>query len=1271
MRRAPRGSVHIAVTAALFGCAFGGHRDAGKHGNPDDALPALDNAEAEAQRDSAKAARAGWMRYLIASDPRGATRWFEQAATGGTPADKALALCGLGEIAEDRTDSLAAARSWIAALQAAPREPIVELAAARLLDVEGESPEVDDAITKAAASASAPLAPRASRLLREAAARIATRRAQARSDPALEIEAWRQVGAVQHWRVAGPLAALRLFDLRKALPLDGPVPTSTKVNDRALDFPDGDVGLELEPPEGDVFYAASDVTLQQGGNYLLWVEGAAALEARIDGAVAISRVPYPHESPRAQTAAVRLTPGKHALLVRWTRSEGARFRVGLVRSDGAPSDQSSAAPAEVSGARLFATCALGEPCVAAPAWHDGADLREAALAALEKEEGDPLSAWLLARAAMGDDRTVARAAVDRAILTTNRGAPAMVLRSQQLLHDPEIPERIARGRALSDLNDAVRKDAHLLRARLTAAALERDSERFDDAAQDLDKAEALLRDEKTSFPPRLLAARARLLDARGNSAGARTKAEAALKASPGRCDTLQLLVDLARRDGSLADQKRWAESLLPCADGLSSAAQLARDRGELARAEELLKLWSALRPAQPARLEQLAEVQGARKQVPSAVASVRAAAALSPRNPEPLRRLAGFLELLGETKGAAESRRAALRLSPGDLQLRQQLALDEGVRLLSWTDRDAIALAKAPVHASVPAGSSAIRLLDYGAVQLFNDGGGVERVHTVARVLDKKGVGKFGEAQVPADAQVLHLRTLKADGRVLEPESIPEKESVSMPALEPGDAVEIDYLRGFARRGPELPGFSPGAFYFRDDETPLVETTYEVQSPVPFEVDAHNFTVPPDAVSREGDVQRFRYTARNVAPLQQQPHSPGEAEIMPWVQIGAGAGHREMILSLADWALMRARPGSSTLALAKRSVGTNPGDTAKNIYVAVSQAVRGRSQGTEFAASAAHVLAQGRGNRLLVLKAALASARIPSHLVLARTFGSDPSPYRFPRGEIYAYAVLRVDLPDGPAWVDPTYRLAPWGQLPAFVRGQDAWVVPEPGEEPVRIRLPQSLPGERDGRAVSLDLELDAAGNATGKGRDEHFGFEAASLKDALERLDRDQRKQAVEAMLGRGLRGVVLESLSADRENEPGGSATLQYDLRVELARRDGEQLFVPSSALPARMVRRWGGTGERNVALLVDAAETVTSKTSLTLPKGKHLRGTPAPVSLATPYGEYRWAAREEGGKLVIEESLNVPQQRVAPGEYGAFMAFARGIDEAQSQELTVAPQ
>src|SRR5205823_3156407 len=200
--------------------------------------------------------RAGWLRYLTASDASGALRELEPASRTGTPAQRALALAGLGEIAEDRIDSLTATRSFVAALQAAPTDPVAELAAVRLLDLEGDSPQVDNLISEAARALKAPVAPRAARLVREAAARIAARRAALAAGPAIEVAAWRAVGTVQRWRVGGPFAALRLFDLRQTLALDGRVAATVAMNDRALEFPDGDAGLDFEPADGDV----SDLT---------------------------------------------------------------------------------------------------------------------------------------------------------------------------------------------------------------------------------------------------------------------------------------------------------------------------------------------------------------------------------------------------------------------------------------------------------------------------------------------------------------------------------------------------------------------------------------------------------------------------------------------------------------------------------------------------------------------------------------------------------------------------------------------------------------------------------------------------------------------------------------------------------------------------------------------------------------------------------------------------------------------------------------------------
>jgi tetratricopeptide (TPR) repeat protein len=1233
----------------------------------------------------------------MGATPGPAQARFEKALSltqAARPADddaRALALDGLAELSEDRLDTLAAAKLYAQAVQT--HSPFGELAAQRLLDLEGESPAIDDVVVEAARSLAPFTPPRTARLVREAAARVAYSRAfdAGAGGEGAERAAWAAAGAVQRYRVAGPFAALRLASLSVPGPLDGieeaRAPQSGPAGstaERSLEFPDGDLGLELEPADGDLYYAASDLTAAKGGDYLLWTEGASALEVRLDGAVMLARSPWPREVPRSQTVPVRLAPGAHKLLVRWTRSEGSRLRVLLARADGSPGDLTSEAPAQLTGRRLVSNCALGSTCAAAPAWPDDRGLRGRAEALLERDPGDPLAALFLARAAQPDDRSAARAAAGQAVILSGRGPVALTLRAAITLRDAEIPDRIGRARALADLRDALSQRPSLLRARLTAAAQQRDSDRIDDAVQDLAAAEQTARDSAGAaapLPPRLLMARSRLLDAQGNLAAARAAAQAAAEQDPGRlrCDAGAALYDFSRREGGLAEQLRLARALIGCPEQRQSLAALLRERGDLAGAEELSAKLARLRPALPQRLEQLAELQAARGAVPRAIETLRAAAALTPRSPEPLRRLAAWYDLQGDVAAAGAVREQALLRAPGDLALRRQISVLRGERLLAWSDRDAREVLKTSGELGLPDGAerpSAVRLLDHGAVEFFPGGGAVERVHTLARVLDKKAIGKFGEVQIPDGAEILDLRVLKPDGRALEPESIPEKEGHSLPGLEPGDAVEIDYLHGFAPRGPDLPGLTLGGFFFHDDETPMTESTYEVRAApgIPLEIDPHQVEVAPVQKSAQGS--RFFHSVKAVIPEQPEPNQPSDNEVAPWVQAGWGGGQKELLASMADWAQLRARPGAATDKLARDAGGRTVAEKIEKITAAIAQAVRGRSSGNDFSAPAPHVLAQGRGNRLLLLKAALASAGVRSHLALVRTFGNAPQPMRFPRSDVFTYAVLRVDpnqgdTPGAPAvWIDTTWRLGPVGLLPMFARGQPAWLLPEPGEEPALVETPRldMKDGSTDGRKLTLDLALDDRGMASGTGRDEQRGFEAAALREALERLDGEQRRQGVEGMLGRGLRSITLDKLSVEGEAQQGGAAALLYTLKARVGRREGEALRIPASLLPSRLARRWVQKAERTRPLLLDAAERSAAKVTFALPAGYLPAALPTAQLLQTQFGSFRWEAKLEAGKLVVEEELVLPPQRISPRDYRQFAAFARAVDEAQEQELAL---
>ncbi len=254
---------HMMLIICALGLACGTAR-APRKGPP---VEGVEQRLAEARRRAAAApddaqaqARAGWLEYLLASNPEAARLRFETvlAAAAAAPESRALALAGRAEILEDRLQMLAAARDHAEIVRIAPGSPLAELAAERLLEAEGDSRDLDQVILEVAAGLHAGTQTRAAQLIREAAAHVALSRDWSGAAPD-EREAWRAEGAVQHWRVAGPFAAERLLDLDRPTALDSeesaPAPATGPAGstaERALDFPDGDVGLELEPGEGDV-----------------------------------------------------------------------------------------------------------------------------------------------------------------------------------------------------------------------------------------------------------------------------------------------------------------------------------------------------------------------------------------------------------------------------------------------------------------------------------------------------------------------------------------------------------------------------------------------------------------------------------------------------------------------------------------------------------------------------------------------------------------------------------------------------------------------------------------------------------------------------------------------------------------------------------------------------------------------------------------------------------------------------------------------------------
>ncbi len=1252
----PTSTLLLALTFALAACA-----------TTPGPVPAGDGPSA--------AAREGLDALVLRNDPAGAAQRLE-AAAGRDPQDP-WAHLGLALLARRGLDGPAEVEHLAALVKLAPDHPLALVALRRLADLTEGSPDQAAQVDRAVAS----LAEAGVRLTGLAAFRARVARvaaAETRGDLPAVARLRAENGAVSAWSLAGPFGALHALDFEHpwppeqgALPAEAPAPLlGAPRPTRPLPAPDGLASLEGEPSEGEQHYLAAELTAARGGRYLVVVGASASLRTWLDGAPLLERRGFAGPAPQQLIRPVELAPGRHHLLVKLARG-GARtgLVVNLVRADGAPSDVTSAA------------LAPGPLPVAAPGPWPAPSLTPGDLASALRPGGLALANLLAARDAASSDLEGAKGLVEAALAAHPASAPLLLARAGTCESDPSLDEQMARGRAEAALRLALAGDPGEAEARLTLAALMRRSERSLDA-------EALLADlpKGPAGRPAALAAQARVALDRGLAEQAEGLAEAALKAG-GSCDAQKLLADQAGRRDAVAAEAALVEGLAAgCRGGRERQVRLLEQRGDPAGVLEALAPVLALRPGQLQPALQRAAALAAQGDHAAAARSLEEVLVLWPRSVGLLKAAADQRELAGDRPAARRLRERALVVDGSDLGLRRALALEDGHDLLDDVAQDGRAALEAYLATPRREAAGAVLVLDAAAIEFHPGGAATERVHQLIRVLDQEAVDQYGELAAPAGAQLLALRTVKADGRVLEPEGGEGKGTASLSGLEPGDFVELEYLRGV--RGPHgRQGVSADPFFFATPGAGMVRSTYLVRAPpgLGLSADGHGLAAPgasapgdPEVV-REGGYELVRVERTDVAPVIPEPGAPPAQEFTPFVHVGAGGGREAAQLALADAAVGRTALTLEVRALAEEvraAAGAAPGPGAaaaewsaeealvRAAYARVRQRVVGPAG--SFGDEASVVLSRGRGSRLVLLKALLDALGVRARFALARPVTADATRYRFPSPGLWSVPLLRVELAGRVIWLDPSARQQPFGLLQERARGAEALLLPAPGEPPELVRTPEEA-GAAEGRELDLAVTLRADGSAEVGGVDRYHGAQGAAAKAGFERLDEAARRQGVESLLARGFRGFTLASHAIEGEADPEVPLTLRWRGSAPgLAREARGALELDAPLLQLRLGARYVQLAARTTPLLVEATERATLRLRATPPPGASAEARP-PVRLTTPFGTFTREERVEGGVLLREDRLLLRRGRVAPADYPAFAAFCAAVDALQARPVS----
>jgi tetratricopeptide (TPR) repeat protein len=1002
-----------------------------------------------------------------------------------------------------------------------------------------------------------------------------------------------------------------------------------------------------EQVQDGVFYAETFFTTHGDREILVAVQGAVAVW--IDDALVLSRAVEEWGAWQRFGAHVVVGDGRHRVLAR-VLAPAASVR--LLNPDG------TAAPLETdSDARM--PYAVQRPRLLSDPNPLDSIVQTAQSGAASRS---PLDAALAADAAHAEQMDdVASVLMDSLVSPQDASALALDMASSFVAGDPALPDdaRAPRARALRDR--ALARDSRLWRARLMAILDDAEQHGLPDAVEPLRKLAGEVASE-----PEILERLAQLygrLGWRGDRL--RTLTDLARR-FPDDVSALHAYLEALEEDGPAAKADEVATRI----KRLDPDAEVDLDRA-LARHDykEAIGELERLAKRRPERKEiagRIAEVL-ARSGDPSAAATENEKAlAKQPLDAQARFRLADRAFAKGDVGALRRALAAAIQAGATSDELRAAIDLIEGATDLEPYRKDGRAVIR-EFEAWEKAGhhmdGTAARVLDYAAIWVHDDGSSEMLEHEIQKIQSQEAINSESETSPPSGL-ALHLRVIKPDGRVLEPEPVSGKPTLTLPHLEVGDYIELEHITSQAGDGAKGRQYTSPHWFFREADKGYWQSEFIVVTPGAKELEIEARGNVPAPQSRPiGTFVERRWRVDLSPPAEVEPDSPPITEFLPSVRVGWGVSLDATLARLVDLAgddaPLDPRLRAKALEIVRGVPERATDERARRLYRWVVEHIQ---DGKE--TDGRRVVTGGSGSRQSAFRYMARLLGIDSQLALVKNRLAAPPLGKLSEVEEYDALVMRFTTDRGVRWMTVRDKFAPYGYIPAELRNQPAIVLAaQMPRDTVNAQgtidgvLYEGRAAVRGDGAATLDLEVTFSGNRAIAWRNALARVPQARLFDFVER-------EVVAASFDGGhVRDLKVDG--ADAVDRP-----LVVHMRVEVPQFaklvDGRLVvrppFAPGlaqlAALPERhtpllRVTSW----HTEVRLRVVLPESTTMPTEV--PRGQ-LR-----------FGEAFVATKDavSGHSINFERTIDLPAARIQPGDdYAHWQTFVRDADALLTRDVIV---
>jgi len=594
--------------------------------------------------------------------------------------------------------------------------------------------------------------------------------------------------------------------------------------------------------------------------------------------------------------------------------------------------------------------------------------------------------------------------------------------------------------------------------------------------------------------------------------------------------------------------------------------------------------------------------------------------------------------------------------------LEDAIDLVEGTTELEHYRLDARSIIRDFEKSGLEMQGTAARVLDYAAIWVHDDGSSRMLEHEVIRIQTAEAISQLAE-HPKLEGVVLHARVLKKDGRVLEPEEVPGKPTITFPHLEVGDYIETEHVVTRPGDGRGKQYVSP-QWFFREENIAYARSEFVVITPDGKAVEVEtNGSVPAPALEKKDGIVVRRWRVDQSPAAQIEPGSPPITEFLPSVRLGFGVNLEDRMSDLSDSLADVAPVDPRVRRIAGKIVEPLPpskaSERARRLYRWVLANIE---EGNE--ADGRRVVVSKRGNRWRAFMTLCRSLGIPTAYAVARNrLVPDPNG-SISRATQFAEPLVRVTAGKEQLWLTLNSKYAPFGYVPAELRGVPAFVLGSGG--PKRITTPAG--GVEDSVSYEGKVALATDGSAKLDLVQRFTGKYAMAVRSAFSQLPEAQLRDLIESkLLGRALRGARLRTHAV--KNLDDLDQPLLLEMRADMngfALLGSGELSIAPPFSPR--VAQLATLPARQTPLLIGEATHQEVRLTVELPAGAALRDVLAGSTLKDGDRSVKISDHLEGNALVLERVLDIPAGRVMPDGYASFLEFARRADAALSRELRV---